>query len=92
MARPKVKMDNRGARELLNSDGVRALLVQRAEAVAARARATAPVESGAYRDGITVQTVTTDRVVARVGSTAPHAHLVEARTGNLARALGQEGG
>lgn len=92
MARPKVKMSSSGARELLRSAGVRALLREQGERVAARARASAPVQSGAYRDGITVQDATTDRAVVRVGSTAPHARVVEARTGNLARALGSEGG
>lgn len=53
---------------------------------------TAPVDTGAYRDGITVWSDVTDRAVTRVGSTAPHARLVEANTGNLARALDAAGG
>lgn len=97
MARPKVKMSRAGAIEILNDPKVRAELRRRAEGIADRARATAPVQSGRYRDGITVVETTTQqfgdtRPSVRVGSTAPHAHLVEARTGNLARALGSEGG
>ncbi len=92
MPRPKVTINKRGAAEILRSSGVRALLRSRAERVADRARAAAPVDTGAYRDSITVQDATTDRAVARVGSTVPYAGIVEAKTGNLARALGSEGG
>lgn len=82
-----LRLDRGGMRELLNSTQVRAALRARAEEVAATARANAPVETGAYRDSITVVSATTDRAVERVAATAPHAHLVEARTGNLARSL-----
>jgi hypothetical protein len=88
----RVVMNRQGARELLNSPEVRAMLRQRAEAVAARARSTAPVNTGDYRNSIQVESATTDRAVERVVSRAPHALIVEARTGNLARALGSEGG
>ena len=92
MPRAKVVLDHGGMRELLNDSGVRAELERRAERVAAAARSSAPVETGAYRDGITVYDDTTDRAVVRVGSTARHAPLVEAKTGNLARALDAAGG
>lgn len=92
MARTKVTMDARGSKALLKDDGVRRELRRRAEQVAAAARASAPVRTGNYRAGIKVVDDTTDRAVVRVGSTAPHAHLVEARTGNLARALDAAGG
>ena len=92
MPKTKVVLDRAGMRALLLDDGVRAELRRRAERVAAQARATAPVETGAYRDGITVFDATTDRAVVRVGSTARHAPLVEAKTGNLARALDAAGG
>jgi len=81
-----------GMAELLASDGVRKHLHDLGERVAERARSTAPVVTGAYRDGITVTEGTTDRAVVRVGSTAPHASVVEARTGNLSRALDAAGG
>jgi hypothetical protein len=92
MARTKVVMNSSGARDILTSSAVRAALREPAERVAAAARASAPVESGAYRDSITVEDDTTDRAVARVVARAPHARLVEARTGNLARALSSQGG
>lgn len=92
MARPVVKMSSAGVRDLLQSAGVRAELRRHAVRVAAQARATAPVESGEHRDSITVESATTDRAVERVVAKAPHSHLVEARTGNLARALGAAGG
>ena len=94
MAKPvtKIKINKRAAAELLKSAEVRAIVRPHAERVAARARSTAPVKTGKYRDEITVWDDTTDRAVVRVGSRAPHAHLVEAETGNLARALGAEGG
>lgn len=92
MPKAKVVLNRAGMRALLLDDEVRAELRRRAERVAAQARSTAPVETGAYRDGITVFDVTTDRAVVRVGSTARHAPLVEAKTGNLARALDAAGG
>ncbi len=83
-----VKLNSRGMQEVLTSQGVRRVLRQEAQEVAARARATAPVASGEYRDSITVVDATTDRAVARVIATDPKSHVIEARTGNLARALG----
>jgi len=87
----KVKLNSAGVRALLRSPGVRADLAQRAERVLSAARASAPVKTGAYRDGLTSYPSTTDRAVHRVGSTARHAPVVEARTGNLARALDAAG-
>lgn len=92
MASPRVKLDSRGVREILTSAGVRADLRSRGERVASAARASAPVKTGNYRDRIDVWDATTDRAVVRVGSRAPHAHLVEARTGTMARALNAAGG
>lgn len=92
MARPKVKLNSRGIAEVLRSEGVRRELREHAERVAARARAQAPVDTGAYRDSIRVESDTTDRAVERVVSDDPAARIIEARTGNLARALGAEGG
>lgn len=89
MAKTKVQFHAGSLDEALRSPKLAAMLQEKAEAVAATARATAPVESGEYRDSIVVQVEQhPTRVVAHVAAKAPHAHLVEADTGNLARALG----
>ena len=77
-----------GMAELLKSDGVRELVTTRAESVLRAAVASAPVASGEYRESLEIVQATTDRAVARVITTAPHGMIVEANTGNLARALG----
>ena len=63
-----------------------------AEAVAARARAAAPVETGAYRDSIHVvsdpRTGRGDWAHTYVVADDRKAWVVESRTGILARALG----
>lgn len=93
MARTRIKLVRPGMRELLNDEGVRRdALHPVAEQVASAARSAAPVESGAYRDSLTVWDDTTDRAAVRVGSRLSYAALIEARTGNLARALGSAGG
>lgn len=92
MARAKIKLISRGMRALLTDPGVGADLERRAGRVAATARATAPVDTGAYRDSIGVETDVTDRVVARVVARDPKSHIIEARTGNLSRALDSAGG
>lgn len=88
MARPRVQLDRGEMGRLLKSDQMRPPLRDVAERWAGRARASAPVETGAYRGSITVESDTTDRAVERVVAHAPHAALVEAKTGNLKRALG----
>lgn len=92
MVRMKWKLLSPGVKSLLNDAGVRADLTTRMERVASTARGTAPVDTGDYRDSIEVVQDTTDRVVVRVVGRAPHSHLVESRTGNLARALDSAGG
>lgn len=84
----KVTLNRAGVRELLTSAGVRAACAEVADRVAVNARASAPVESGEYRDSIHRESITTDRAVERVVADAPHALAVESHTGNLARALG----
>lgn len=88
----KVKLNGRGVEELLNSAAVRAECTSRAQRVLTAAQAGAPVASGEYRDGLRIVQDTTDRAVVRVTSVAPHAMVVEANTGNLARALDAAGG
>lgn len=74
-------------RDLGKSAGTRAQVVAAAEAIAADARANAPVDSGEYRDRIHVVVDETEyRVVARVVADAPHSLLVESRHGTLAQA------
>jgi len=92
MARTRVVMNRSGSAELLKSPEVRATLRARAEAVAARARASAPVNTGDYRNSIAVESATTDRAVERVVAKDRKSLIIESRTGNLARALGAEGG
>lgn len=77
-----------GYREFLHSAPLSAEMRRRAEAVAASAQAAAPKESGAYANSITVVVEQhPSRVVAHVQSDVPYAATIEARTGNLARAL-----
>lgn len=83
----KVKLNSRGMGELLNSGDVRDALTDRAERVLSAAQSSAPVASGAYRDSLRIVQDTTDRAVVRVASDVAHAYVVEANTGNLARAL-----
>lgn len=84
----RLVMNHAGMRELAKSPGVADALRAPAARVEAAAKASAPVVIGAYRDSIRAWSTTTDRAVVRVGSSVPYAMAVEARTGNLARALG----
>jgi hypothetical protein len=67
--------------------GVEAMLDAEAEERLARAKASAPVRSGTYRDELHIETDHTDRMVKRIVSSVPYALVVEADTGNLARSL-----
>lgn len=87
----KVKLNSGGMAALLKSDEVRQALTPVADRVADAARAGAPVRTGAYRDSIHVESDTTDRAVERVVADVSYARDVEARTGNLARALSTAG-
>lgn len=92
MGRAKVTMNRRGIERLLKSDKIRDDLTNRAERVLDRAEADAPVVTGTYKESLHIEQDTTDRAVVRVVADAPHAHLVEADTGNLSRALDAAGG
>jgi hypothetical protein len=87
MAKVKVVLDHSGIAELLVDPGVRADLTVRAERVLEHGRSHAPVETGEYRDGLHIEQATTDRASVRVAGSTNHDWIVEARTGNLARAL-----
>lgn len=91
MARFRVKLNSAGMRELLNAPALERHLLDRAERAAAAARASAPVESGEYRDSIHAETVHTDRVVGRVVADVDYAVAVEAATRNLGRSIDAAG-
>lgn len=82
-----VKFNNRYFDDLSRSPGVTQLVKDAAEKIAATARATAPVDTGEYRAGITVRVKQQRRSVALVVSTDPKTMIIESKTGNLARAL-----
>lgn len=85
----KVKIDNEYFSRLGHSPKVTALIVSVAERVAAAARASAPVDTGEYRNSITVSVKSAARRnVALVTAEDPKAMFIESETGNLARALG----
>lgn len=74
--------------QILNSAGVRALTRGAAEKALGVAKANAPVDTGAYRDGLQVEAVqrahrTTFMVVGHDAKTM----LVESKTSNLRKAL-----
>lgn len=74
------------------SPAVVAIVRAKAEQIAAAARASAPVDTGEYRDSIHVEMESTPyRVVGKVVASSGHAMAVEARTGNLQRALRSAG-
>jgi hypothetical protein len=85
----RVQLISSGMRDLLTDPGVVDDLERRGRNVAAQARSSAPVATGAYRDSIEVVTVRHDegRPVVQVHATVPYALLIEARTQNLSRAL-----
>lgn len=84
-----VELKEAGVRELLLSAMVRANLEGRMEQALAMAKAQAPVDTGAYRESLSLETVETDRVGVRLLASVPYAWAVEADTGNLLRALDQ---
>lgn len=92
MARTRVTLNHGGMSALLRSAGVRADMMARAERVAAAARSTAPVQTGAYQASIRVESATTDRAVGRVVADVPYALVVEFGTRNLGAALDAGGG
>ena len=74
--------------EMLNSAGVRALTRGAAEKALNIARANAPVDTGAYRDGLQVEAVQhAHRTTYRVVGTDAKTMLIESQTGNLVKAL-----
>lgn len=84
-----MEFNNAFFEQLGGSPAVEKLVVDAAQTVAAAARSSAPVGSGDYRDRIRVQVIRHRRLrtVALVVAEDPKSLLVEAKTGNLARAL-----
>jgi hypothetical protein len=82
-----IKFNEAFFQELGQSAGVTGLVMKAAEQVAAAARASAPVDSGDYRDSIHTALKHQDRSVALVIADDPKTMLIESKTGNLARAL-----
>jgi len=87
MAKPIVKLNSPGIKKMLNSKGVENFLVGLAKKVEAQAKASAPVQSGRYRDSISSFADHTDRAVARIQADVDYALEVESKTGNLAKSL-----
>jgi hypothetical protein len=88
----QVTISSAGMKDLLNDPGVRAMLTRRMAPVLAAAKASAPVDTGAYKESLAIVQATTSRAVVRVVAGTDHAWIVEAKTGNLARALDAAGG
>lgn len=94
MPRSRIEIVLAGVRELKRDPGVAAFVAERAARVLAAAKASAPVESGAYRDSLHVvmDVHPVSGAVAHIGSDLDYAAGVEAGTGNLSRALDAAGG
>lgn len=68
--------------------GIESISKAAAERAASVARSTAPVDTGSYRDQIRIEVRRSRyRRVFRVVGSDPKTMLIEAKTGNLARAL-----
>lgn len=90
MAKPEswVEFNPRFFDAILKQGGVAAFTRSRAEAVRDLAVKTAPVDTGDYRDGLKVESrESAHRRVYRVVGHDKKTMLVEAKTGNLARAV-----
>lgn len=88
MATTRVRLNSGEIQSYLDGGhGVDALLHQAASQVLSAAQSAAPVESGEYQASLHVEEDRTDRLVVRVVADAPHALVVEARDGVLARAI-----
>lgn len=88
----KVKLNSATIQQYLDGQhGVREDLLSRANRVLAHAKADQHDETYAYENSLHLTQDQTDRLVIRVVASAPHAHLVEAQFGVLARALDAAG-
>lgn len=74
--------------QIMNSAGVRAMTRGAAEKALGVAKANAPIDTGAYRDGLEVKAVQhAHRTTYMVVGTDAKTMLVESKTGNLRKAL-----
>lgn len=88
MASGDFVLDSSFMNDLAHSPEVMGLCKEVAGEIADIARQTAPVESGDYRNSIHVEIAARSRrLAAEVIADDPKAMIIEARTGNLARAL-----
>jgi hypothetical protein len=92
MAGAKVEFDQAFFDGLMRTAGIQSLQQAAAQRVLAAAQASAPVKTGAYKRGLRITKAERKyRTAFLVEGTAPHTLLVEAKTGNLARALKSAG-
>lgn len=84
-----MEFNNAFFEQLGQSPAVTALVTEVTEEVAAIARESAPVETGAYKRGIQTEIFRhkQKRAVGWVEATDKKSILIEAKTGNLARAI-----
>lgn len=88
MVNTRVRLNSSEIQSYLDGGhGVSSLLNEAASRVLSAAQSAAPVKSGEYQSSLHLETDHTDRMVVRVVADAPHAMVVEARDGVLARAL-----
>jgi hypothetical protein len=88
MAKVRFKPKARGFRRILTGPDMRAFLQGKADAGLVAAQANAPVDTGAYVEGLYAEVIEhPSRLVGRVGGRDPKTLIIEANTGNLARAL-----
>lgn len=74
--------------QIMRSAGVEKLSDEAAEKALAIAKATAPVDTGSYKEKLAIEHYDAGyRRTTRVVGTDPKTLLIEAKTGNLARAL-----
>ena len=83
-----VKFNDQYFDEILQSAGVKAMTKRAAEKALEYAKSHAPVDTGAYRDGLKIDTVRhAHRSTCMVVGTDAKTLLVESQTGNLRKAL-----
>lgn len=72
---------------LTHDPGIVSAVQQATDKIAATARADAPVDGGDYKAGIQTRIKYQKRAVGVVEATDPKSLIIEAKTGNLARAV-----
>lgn len=86
--RVRVRINDKGVAELLQSRGVRDGLDRRAQNVLDQAKATAPVDTGEHRDSLHLEhELHGDRAVVHVVADSGHSLLAEIATGHMGAAL-----